>query len=67
MYTLFMSYSTHKLYAIKEKENGTPDKENAQDIILGIYDSPSEIPLLLDNFSAENPEVTIDDTQVDYK
>ena len=65
MYTLFISQDTHKLYAIKEQEN--PNKIKSNDLILGIYDSPSEVPLLLHNFLEENPGVTINDTQVDYK
>ena len=65
MYTLFISQDTHKLYAIREQESLSKIKNN--DPILGMYDSPSEVPLLLDNFLAENPEVTINDTQVYYK
>ena len=65
MYMLFISQDTHKLYAIKEQES--PSKIKSNDLILGIYDSPSEVPLLLDNFLEENPEVTLNDTQVDYK
>lgn len=65
MYMLFISQGTHKLYAIKEQES--PSKIKSNDPILGMYDSPSEVPLLLDNFLAENPGVTLNDTQVDYK
>lgn len=67
MYMLFINKVTHKLYAIEEQGDTSPVKDNSQDIILGIYDSPSEVPLLLDNFSEENPEVPINDTQVNYK
>jgi len=65
MYMLFISQDTNKLYAIREQASLSKVKSN--DPILGMYDSPSEVPLLLDNFLAENPEVTLDDTQVHYK
>lgn len=65
MYTLFISQDTHKLYAIGEQESLS--KIKSKDIILGMYDSPSEVPLLLDNFLEENPGVTLNDTQVHYK
>lgn len=65
VYMLFISRDTHKLYAIGEQESLSKIKSN--DLILGMYDSPSEVPLLLDNFLAENPEVTLNDTQVHYK
>lgn len=65
MYMLFLSQDTHKLYAIREQESLSQIKSN--DLILGMYDSPSEVPLLLNNFLAENPEVTINDTQINHK
>lgn len=65
MYTLFISQDTHKLYAIREQASLSQIKSN--DLILGMYDSPSEVPLLLNNFLAENPEVTINDTQINHK
>lgn len=65
MYMLFISQDTHKMYAIREQDS--PSKIKSNDLILGIYDSPSDVPLLLDNFSEENPEVPINDTQVNHK
>ena len=65
MYMLFLSQDTHKLYAIREQAGLSNVKSN--DLILGMYDSPSEVPLLLNNFLAENPEVPINDTQVHHK
>ena len=65
MYMLFISKDTHKLYAIREQDS--PSKIKSNYLILGMYDSPSEAPLLLHNFLAENPEVTVNDTRVYYK
>ena len=67
MYMLFMSKDTHRLYAVEENGDSSLNKLNNQDIILGIYDSSSEIPLLIDNFKCENPEVPLYDTKVNYK
>lgn len=58
---------TYKLYAIEEQRYKSSVKDSNQDILLGIYNYPSDVPLLLDNFSEENPEVLINDTQVNHK
>lgn len=58
---------TYKLYAIEEQRYKSSVKDSNQDILLEIYKYPSDVPLLLDNFSEENPEVPINDTQVNHK